>query len=638
MRSGGRDRARSRRPGRRPGTRVAAVLAVLAVLAAGACSKGQQPAGPAAGGGQKPPAAGEASTGDGAATKPVAGAPAADPTLPVWVDVTAITGITAENHTGKPFQKDWIVSGMGGGTICFDYDSDGDMDLLIVDGTMLTAEGVLEYSDEARTRLFRNDGGMRFTEVTREAGIDIQAFGFGGASCDYDADGHPDVYVCTWGRNFLLHNRGDGTFEDATEKAGLLGRDDDMSTACAWGDVNGDGIHDLYVSNYIDQWALIRECEANGLPGRHCRWRGFNVYCGPPGLEPQYDRLYLGNGDGTFREVTETNLIEQTPRYAFTPIMTDVDNDGDLDIYVANDTQRNTLWVNDGKGVFKDLGVVAGCASDGDVKDQAGMGVDAADLDRDGRIDLFVTNFSHDHNTLYLNMTRRKDGPLFRDASHAHNVSRLSFLRLCWGTKMFDMDCDSDLDMFVACGHVYGEIDNFSELTGSTYAQRPLLLQNGGPPRMRMEDVTDIGGPALQVARVWRGAVFGDYDDDGDVDIFMTSLNGKPMMMRNDGGNRNAFLRFRLQGKGGQRDPSGARVVVTLPDGAVIFHELHHGASFCSDNDPRLFFGTGAYESVPRVDVGWPDGTKQSFTDVSTRRLYRIEQGRDELLPDAPGE
>ncbi|MHC5115304.1 MAG: FG-GAP repeat domain-containing protein, partial [Planctomycetota bacterium] len=521
---------------------------------------------------------GEVSTEEGGAVGPAAGG-----SLPQWQEVSHLTGITAMNHSGKPAQKDWIVSGMGGGTIAFDYDVDGDMDLLIVDGTMLTEDGVLEYSDEMRTRLFRNDGGMKFTEVTKEAGIDIRAFGFGGACCDYDADGFQDVFVATWGRNYLLRNKGDGTFEDVTAAAGVLGEESDMSTSCAWGDVNGDGIHDLYVANYIDQWAFIEHCKKNGLVGRHCQWRGFKVYCGPPGLEPQPDRLYFGRADGTFEEVTETHLVDQKLRYAFTPVMTDIDNDGDLDIYVANDTMRNTLWVNDGEGRFRDWGLESGTALNGDVKEQAGMGVDAADLNRDGLMDLFVTNFSHDFNTLYINNTRRADSPLFRDASHTHQVSRLSYERLCWGTKLFDMDCDTDLDMFVACGHVYGEIDNFAQETGTSYKQKALLLRNGGPPRMRFEDVTEASGPALQIERVWRGATFADFDDDGDIDVFLTALNDKPAMFRNDRQDDNRFLRFRLTGKGTQRDPSGARVYVTLPGNIRMLDELHHGDSFCGD-------------------------------------------------------
>ncbi len=570
-----------------------------------------------------------------APTLPLAApAPAVAGPLPVFVDVGPEAGITPMNHTGKPLQKDWIVSGMGGGTITLDYDDDGDIDICVVDGTMLTAEGELEYTDDARTRLFRNDGGMKFTEVTQEAGIDIRAFGFGGASCDYDADGHTDFYVCCWGRNFLMRNRGDGTFEDVTAKAGLLGAEWDMSTACAWGDVNGDGVQDVYVVNYLDQWTVINDFRAEGRPGRSAEWRGFKVYVGPPGLPGQVDRLYLGNGDGTFREVTETNLGPQEPeRFGFQSVMTDVDNDGDLDIYVANDTQSNYLWINDGKGVFVDRGVEAGVAMDRDCKEQAGMGVDAADVNRDGWIDLFVTNFSHDYNTIYLNQSGRTGGQrvAFLDSTHQLDVARPSYLRLSWGTRLFDYDNDSHLDLFVACGHVYGEIDHFQQQTGSSYRQRCLLLHNQGPPLYKFRDTTDEGGPALALERVWRGATFGDFDDDGDMDVFVTSLNDRAAMFRNDGGNRNAWIGFHLEGKGGLRDPSGARVVLHMPDGRRLLEELHNGAAFCSDNDPRLFFGLGQVTRVPRVEVLWPGGERQTFEDVEGRAVYRLKQGSPEL-------
>ncbi len=601
-----------------------AVLVLVAAGALTACGDG----GAAPNGGVAPPPA----SNGGDAPAP------ADPDLPTWIDVTEASGITAENHSGKPAQKDWIVSGMGGGTIALDYDRDGDMDLLIVDGTMLTSEGVLEYDDDWRTKLYRNDGGMRFTDVTKEAGIDIQAFGFGGAACDYDADGDADVFVATWGKNYFLRNNGDGTFEDIAEAAGLVGGDEDMSTACAWGDLNGDGIHDLYVANYIDQWKQIREHEPGGShagqPARYCKWRGFNVYCGPPGRTPQLDRLYFGRADGTFKEVSETHLVDQRVRFGFQPVMTDVDNDGDLDIYVAYDTQENELWLNDGTGRLVEKGLEAGVGTNDDVMMQAGMGVDAADVNQDGRIDLLVTNFSHDHNTLYINGTRRADSPTFSDHSHRYRVAKLSYLRLCWGTRMFDMDCDADLDMFVACGHVYGEIDNFAQETGTSYKQKNLLLRNMGAPSFRFEDVTEQSGPAFQVARVYRGACFGDFDDDGDQDVFATALNDRPTLYRNDGGNKNAFLRFRLVGPGMQLDPSGARVYVTLPSGVVLMEELHHGASFCGDNDPRLHFGTGAATSVPKVAVKWMDGTTQEFTDVATRAFYVITHGEPELTSD----
>jgi enediyne biosynthesis protein E4 len=599
--------------------RALVVAVLIGVTACGPSSPTPSPAAPGPGAPQAAPPGAPA-------------APANSSPLPTFVDVATEAGITAANHSGKPAQKDWIVSGMGGGTIVLDYDGDGRMDLLIVDGTMLTEKGELQYDDEWRTRLYRNEGGMRFTDVTRQAGIDVKAFGFGGASCDYDGDGRPDVYVCTWGRNHLLRNRGDGTFEDVTDRAGVAGADDDMSTACCWGDVDGDGIPDLYVANYIDQWKFIKQCREKGLPGRNAEFRGNKVYVGPPGLTGQQDRLYLGSPDGTFREVTKERLPPEDPlRYGFQPVMSDFDNDGDLDIYVANDTQPNYLYVNDGKGKFTDFAVEAGAAVDFDSRAQASMGVDVADVNRDGWLDIVVTNFSHDHNTIYVNQTGRANRLSFRDMSNAYNLTRPSYLRLSWGTRLLDYDNDGELDLFIACGHVYGEIDTFEATTGSTYKQRNLLMHNDGPPRFTLTDKTDVGGPAFGIKRVWRGAAFGDFDDDGDMDVFVTALNDVPALLRNDGGNRNGFIAFRLVGAGRMRDPCGARVTVELDDGRTRVEELHHGASFCGDNDPRLFFGLGSGKRAKRVSVRWPDGTTQSFDDVAGRRFWLVEQGKPDL-------
>src|SRR6185436_6986227 len=257
------------------------------------------------------------------------------------------------------------------------------------------------------------------------------------------------------------------------------------------------------------------------------RWRGALVYTGPKTLRGQVDRLYLGNGDGTFREATESNLGPQDAvGYGFQAVMTDVDNDGDLDIYVANDTQANYLWINDGHGRFVDRAVQAGVAFDSNGTGQSSMGVDAADVDRDGWIDLFVTNLDFDHNTLYVNQTGRVKGVGFKDMSNAFDVARPSYLRVSWGTRFWDYDDDGELDLFVACGHVYGEVDRFTEITGgATYRQRCLLHHNLGSPSRGFEDVTDRSGPAFEESRVWRGAAFADFDDDGDQDVFVSALN-----------------------------------------------------------------------------------------------------------------
>jgi hypothetical protein len=553
----------------------------------------------------------------------------------VFVDVAKEAGLTAANHTGIPDQKDWIASGIGGGAIVLDYDQDGLMDLVVVDGTMLTEKGDLEYDDAWRTRVYHNDGGLKFTDVTAKSGVDVKGFGVGGASCDYDGDGWPDFYLCGWGCNRLFHNRGDGTFEDVTDKAGVRGAPDDFSTGCCWGDVNGDGIPDLYVANYLDQRAFIEDCRRKNAPARSAKYHGARVYVGPWGLAAQKDRLYLGNGDGTFREVTDTNLGPQKPpRFGFQPVMTDVDDDGDLDIYVANDNGPNTLWINDGRGKFVDRCVEAGCAFDADLEQQASMGVDAADFNRDGRIDLFVTNLDFDHNTLYVNLTGGSKTAAFADLSGQYGVAQPSYMRVSWGTRFLDYDGDGELDLFVACGHVYGEADGFTKTTGASYRQRCLLLHGKGPPSYGFADVSDASGPALSVARVWRGAAFADFDNDGDLDVFVTALNDVPALLRNDVGNKNAFLVFRLIGKGKLRDPCGARVTVWLADGRPHMEELHHGASFCCDNDPRLFFGLGAETSAKRVDIRWPNGETQSFTDVAARKFYVVTQGKNELVED----
>jgi enediyne biosynthesis protein E4 len=553
---------------------------------------------------------------------------------PVFVDVAHEAGIDAENHTGVPGEKDWVGAAMGGGVIVLDYDQDGRMDAVLVDGTMLTREGELRFDDAWRTRVFHNDGGMRFTDVTARSGVDLRAFALGGASCDYDADGWPDFYVCCWGRNRLYHNRGDGTFEDVTGRAGVAGGDDEFGTACAWGDVNGDGVHDLYVANYVDLAAVIAKNHARGAPGRSGTWKGMTVYPGPRGLPGQADRLYFGNGDGTFRDVTATNLPKEVPPgYGFQPVMTDLDNDGDLDVYVANDGVPSFLLVNDGHGKFAECGVAAGAARDVDGRALSSMGVDVADVNRDGWLDVFVTNFAFEHNALYLNRTGRRGVLHFDDASNAYNVADPARARVSWGTKLLDYDNDGELDLFAACGHVYGEIPDFEKNTGSSYRETCLLERGTGPPSHAFADVTGASGPAFTERRVWRGAGFADFDDDGDLDVLVTALNDRAGLFRNDGGNRNGFLVFRLVGKGGLRDPSGARVTVQLASGSRV-EELHHGASYCSDNDPRLFFGTGSETSARRVEVRWPGGQAQAFENVAARRFYVVDQATGELRED----
>jgi hypothetical protein len=605
----------------------AAAVALLSPLGAGC---GADPAAaPVA-----PPASPPAATGGARGPAPApAGAPVPPPR---FVEIDASCGFAPVNHTGKPDQKDWIAEGMGGSCILLDHDSDGDLDILFVDGDAL--EG--EPWPEARTRLYRNDGGLRFTEVTEEAGIAVRGVGYGGAAVDYDSDGDPDLFLTFLGTNRLLRNDG-GRFTDVTAAAGVGGPETDMSTACAWGDFDGDGRLDVYVANYCDMRGYMETFRRTGRPPRSCPWRGLQVYCGPGGLPFQKDRLFLQTKPGVFEDASD-RLAKQVPRPAFQPVAADFDGDGDLDIYVSNDTVDNTLWVNDGKGYFRDEGMVAGCAVSGSVTPQASMGTNAADHDGDGRIDLIVTNFSHDHYTLYRNTTVvRTDGTrsaAFEDASVRTGIAQPTYLPLGWGACWQDFDLDGDLDLFFANGHVYGEIDDF-QASGTTYRQRNMLLRNRGGREPFYEDVTAAAGPGLEPLDVFRGAVAGDLDDDGDMDLVVAALNGRARILRNDLPAGPGWIRLSLRGTKGARDPAGAEVRVELPGGAATGQVVLRGSSFCGSEDPRLLFGLGGAAAPSLVRVKWPSGAVQEFRGLGGKQHWLLVEGEatpSRVPPAAP--
>ena len=566
------------------------------------------------------------------APAPLAAAPSAPkPFGARFVDLhEEATGFGPVNHTGVPGNKQWIAEAMGGAAILFDYDLDGDVDILFVDGNICADAP----HPDARTRLYRNDGGFKFTEVTKAAGIDITEVGYGGAAADYDNDGDRDVFVGVLGLNHLLRNNGNGTFTDAAAEAGVQGDPRDMSTACTWADFDGDGWLDLYVSNYLDMLRVVDDFRKEGRIGRSCDWRGFKVYCGPMGLPYQKDRLYLSNGRDektgtvTFREASE-RLVGMQARPSFQCIAADYDVDGDMDVYVATDTEPNHLWVNDGKANFRDEGMEAGCAYAAQVQPQAGMGVDVADYDHDGLLDITVTNFSHDYNTVYRNRSKpRKSGGMlasFEDVSVRTGVNQATFIRLCWSALFTDADNDGDADLFYSAGHVYGEIDHFAE-SGTSYRQKNLLLQNTGGTSPQFSDVSGAAGPAFQVEEVHRGGGQADLDDDGDMDFVVAVLNGKAYILRNDGGNANGWIRLSLRGKG-MLDPAGALVRVEADGLLPQTDAWTRGASFLSDSDPRMLFGLGSAKKAAKVAVTWPSGAKSEFRDLDARAHWLLEEG-----------
>lgn len=538
-------------------------------------------------------------------------AAAADST-PYFTDATKDSGLDYRNVCGaSPGSKGWLTEAMGSGAAFLDYDGDGNLDLYVVNGSAHDRPA----GGGEPNRLFRGDGAGRFTDVTRRAGVGHRGWGQGVTVGDVDNDGDPDLFVTNIGPNVLYRNNGDGTFEDVTGKAGVGHAA--WSTSAAFFDYDGDGYLDLYVANYM-------ESDPAKLPRRgseeavsvYCTYKGIPVFCGPLGQRPEQDVLYRNNGDGTFTDASRSAGVHlDLPRYALGVVSGDFDNDGDADLYVANDSVTNTLWQNRGDGTFVDVGVGSLSGLNADGRAQAGMGTDFADFNGDGWLDIVVTNFAHDTNTLYQNV----QGRYFIDNSALAGMGT-SQLALSWGTGFWDFDNDGDLDLFVANGHIYPQVDDYD--LGTSFRQTNHLFVN---EEGRFRDASAEAGPGLAIRRSFRGAAFGDYDNDGDVDVFLTALDDAGLLLRNDARKPGHFLQVRLIGARSNRDGVGARVVV-VADKLGRMRERKGGGSFLSASDPRLHFGLGAQSQVQLVDVRWPSGLKTSLRDLAADRLVTIEE------------
>ena len=532
------------------------------------------------------------------------------PDLHVHFEEVAVTsGLSFKNVSGSADQY-FILESMSAGAAFFDYDVDGYLDLLAVNGTTPGA-----YSPGSRNRLFHNepadDGSRVFREVTPDGGLGSSDWGMGCAVGDYDNDGDPDVYLTYWGRNQLLRND-EGQFVDVTD-ASAVG-DTSWSSSAAFGDLDGDSLLDLYVVNYV-QFDLQHPPQA----GKRWLFKGLEVFYGPKGIPPQRDRLYGGAVDGTFTDRSVETGVAATAYPGLGVVFGDYDLDGDLDIYVANDSEPNQLYRNDGPWLFAEIGGEAGVAYTEDGRSQAGMGVHAGDYDNDGDLDLFVTNFSEDYNTLY-----RNDGNLqFTDATVPAGLDGVVRPFLGFGTAFFDADNDGWLDLFVANGHVYPQLDD--DPAGLDYKQRNLLYRNDGG---RFSEIGPRAGTAFADKKVSRGAAFGDYDNDGDVDLFVMELNEAPSLLRNDSGIGNSWIGIELEGVDSNRDAIGALVQVYGND-LVQTREVHRAYGFQAQHDPRLVFGLGAAKSATVV-IRWPSGLTQTVTDLPVDRYVRIREGTDD--------
>ena len=523
---------------------------------------------------------------------------------PSFVEVAEKAGLRWQHRSGSR-KKNHILEAKGGGTAFLDYDGDGYLDIYLVNGSASE-----DSANDLRNALYRNLGNGRFADVTLQAGVGDTGWGMGCVAADYDNDGNTDLYITNYGPNRLYRNNGDGTFTDVTHKAAA--DDPRWSTGAAFGDYDLDGKLDLYVANYLDF-----DPDSPQPDRAFCQWKSLEVFCGPRSLRGAADRLYRNNGDGTFADVTTSAGVEDRDKhYGFAVLFSDYDGDGWPDLFIANDSTPNLLYHNQGDGSFREVGVETGVAYSYQGKGQAGMGAAFGDYDGDGFLDLFVTNFAGDYNTLY----RNEAGRFFLDTTLKARLGDKSRPYVGWGTCFFDYDHDADLDLFVANGHVYPRIDQL-ELGEETYQQPNQLLENQGDGTFA--EVKGVA--ALQDRRVSRGSSCGDYDNDGDLDLLVLNLDDRPTLMRNDHATGH-WLMLRLVGQQSNRDGVGARVLVFSGGGKQV-REVMAGSSFLGGQDPRVHFGLGAQSRVDSLKVRWPSGTIDCHYDLEADRLIALVEG-----------
>ena len=552
---------------------------------------------------------------------------AVDSTDPViFADITARAGLSgAINISGSANNKQFLLEEMGGGVALLDYDNDGWLDIFLVNGT--------SFDPAVRDRnptsfLFHNNRDGTFTDVTVKAGLTRSGWGQGCCVGDYDNDGFDDLFVSYFGRNVLYHNNGDGTFTDVSEKAGV-GGSGRWGAGCCFLDYDRDGYLDLFVANYVNF-----DPEKAPRPGQavYCNYNDIPVPCGPQGFAGGTNLLYRNRGDGTFVDVSEESGIANprgpssmvfvgrnwraTGSYGMGAVAADFDNDGWPDIYVACDSAPSLLYRNNHDRTFREVAVPAGCALDENGVALSGMGAAVADYDGNGWLDIVRTNFSEQVTTLYRNF----GNGMFEDSGIRAGLG-VNRKYLGFGVGFFDFDNDGWKDLFLANGHVYAQIA--SRKLHVSYREPKVLYRNLGTGRF--EDVSAKAGPAIGAENVARGCAFGDFDNDGDVDVIVNNLDGPPTLLRNDGGNKNNSIMIKCIGTRSNRSAIGTRVKVTTRERRQI-DEVMSGSSYYSQNDFRLHFGLGRATQADSIELTWPSGLKESFRDLPANHLFILQE------------
>jgi hypothetical protein len=521
------------------------------------------------------------------------------------VDVTAHAGIDFRHNSGAYGAK-LLPETLGSGCAFLDYDNDGWQDILLING--------MDWPGHRRRRstlrLYRNNRNGTFTDVTRQAGLDVEMYGMGVAVGDYNNDGYPDILVTCVGQNRLFRNTGKGTFVDATRASGL-GNRQSFSTSALWFDFDRDGLLDLFVCNYV-KWSPESDvfCSLDGKA---------KSYCTPEAYRGQTCWLFHNRGDGTFEDVTAKSGIFDTSSKSLGVAMLDFDNDGWPDLFVANDTQPNKLYRNLRNGSFQEVGVEAGIAFSAEGKARAGMGVDAADLDNSSRISVAVTNFESEMIGLYQANARSE----FNDVALSSGIGAASKNTLGFGCLFLDADLDGFLDLAAVNGHIDDTVRNIRR--GLNYEQPPQLFLNDGKGHFR--DVAREIGTGFAAPRVGRGLAYGDFDGDGDLDLLITTNNGPAYLFRNDQVSGNRSIRFRLIGTKSNRDAIGARVRIHH-DGIVQSRMVKTGSSYLSQSELPVTFGVGKHDKIERVVIEWPNGASEEHKGLATGQTYECTEGK----------